>query len=70
MEALNSLPIDIIDTLTKEVTSLSQKYATTLSDLDAEIRQTELAFSAMLDDLTGSEFDRKGLDELQKLLRG
>jgi type I restriction enzyme M protein len=69
-EELNGLPGAVVDTLAKQVSALSQKYALTLTDLEGEIQRTEQEFSAMLDQLTGSEYDRKGLAELQKLLRG
>ena len=35
----------------------------------AEINQTEKEFSAMLDELTGSEFDMEGLAKLRNLLK-
>ena len=70
IDSLKSLPKAIIDTLSKSVTDLAQKYATTLNDLESEIKRTEEEFSSMLDGLTGSEFDMKGLDELKNLLRG
>lgn len=69
-EELNGLPGAVVDALAKQVSALSQKYALTLTDLEGEIQRTEQEFSAMLDQLTGSEYDRKGLAELQKLLRG
>lgn len=70
IDALNGLPTAVVDELTKKVVALTQKYATTLNDLESEIEHTETEFSAMLDDLTGSEFDMKGLAELKNLLRG
>ena len=68
--SLHGLPTAVIDTLSKKVTELSQKYATTLNDLESEIEKTEEEFSSMLDDLTGSEYDMKGLAELKNLLKG
>lgn len=70
VDALNSMPKAVVDVLAKKVADLAQKYATTLHDLECEIEQTEKEFSSMLDELTGSEFDMKGLTELKKLLRG
>ena len=67
---INSLPKSVLSELSKKVLALSKKYATTLNDVDAEIKKTEADFSAMLDDLTGSEFDMKGIAELKKLLEG
>lgn len=70
VNALNGLPKAVVDSLTKKVADLAQKYATSLNDLESEIERTEKEFSSMLDDLTGSEFDMKGLAELKNLLRG
>ena len=70
VNALNGLPKAVVDALAKKVADLAQKYATTLNDLESEIERTEKEFSSMLDDLSGSEFDMKGLAELKNLLRG
>lgn len=70
ISALYKLPKAIVDTLSKKVNDLAKKYSTTLNDLETEIEQTEKDFCTMLDDLTGDEFDMKGLAELKKLLRG
>ena len=67
---LHALPEAVVTALSKTVTALAQKYAVTLNDLDADIRRTEKEFCGMLDDLTGSEFDLKGLAELKALLGG
>ena len=69
-DSLNSLPKAVVDTLTKKVTALAQKYAVTLNDLESEIERTEKEFCAMLDELTGSEYDMQGIAELRKLLGG
>ncbi len=70
VESLHGLPLAAIDTLSKKVTELSQKYAVTLNDLESSIEETEKEFSSMLDNLTGSEYDMKGLAELKNLLKG
>ena len=68
--ALHALPEAVVSALSKEVAALAKKYAITMNDLDADIRRTEKEFTAMLDELTGSEFDMKGLAELKALLGG
>lgn len=68
VDSLNNLPKAVVDALSKEVSNLAQKYSTTLNDLEAEIKQTEKEFSAMIDELTGSEFDMEGLAKLKNLL--
>ena len=70
VKQLYELPQAAVDGLAKKVSALAQKYAATLTGLDAEITQTEREFSAMLDQLTGSASDMAGLAELKKLLGG
>ena len=38
--------------------------------LDEQIKASETALAGMIDELTGSEFDMKGLSEFQSLLKG
>lgn len=54
----------------KSVQTLADKYAVTYLELDKQIQASEAALAAMMDDLTGSEFDMKGLGEFQSLLKG
>lgn len=68
--ALMDLPNQIITELIKEVQSLEDKYATTLTEIEDEIKEAENALSTMLDDLCGSDFDMKGLASLKVLLGG
>ena len=67
MENLKKLPESVVSTLIAKTSALADKYAVTLTDIDAEIEETEAEFCAMLDELTGSEFDMIGLSELKKL---
>ena len=64
------LPGGIVDGLVKKLEELGKKYETTYSELEQEIRETEQLLASMIDELEGSEFDRKGLGEFQSLLRG
>ena len=59
---------DQLEEFGKKLEALTQKYSITLSDLGEEIQQTEKELQGMLDDLTGSEFDEKGIAEFKKLL--
>ena len=61
LENLRKLPENIIDNLTKAVQQLSKKYETTFFDIEREIEETERELSDMTDELTGDEFDMKGL---------
>lgn len=69
-EQLHSLPDQLVNALAAKVQALSEKYAVTFASVEDEIRQTEQELSAMIDDLTGSDFDMQGLKELQSLLGG
>lgn len=68
--SLSSIPDSIINDLISKVQKLSEKYETTYSDIEQQIQNTEKELCSMLDDLTGSDFDMKGLAEFRKLLEG
>jgi len=68
LNELNQLPTAVINDLTNRVQTLADKYATTYADVAADIKTTEHSLAAMLDDLTGNEFDQQGLAELKALL--
>ena len=70
LDSLSNLPQTLINDLATKLQKLSKKYETTYLDLDTEIRKTEKSLASMIDDLEADEFDKKGLLELQKLLRG
>lgn len=68
--SLRAMPVAIIAGLEKAVQALADKYAVTYVELDGQIRASETALAGMIDELTGSEFDMKGLSEFQSLLKG
>ena len=68
--ALNKIPDDVIADLVAQVRSLAEKYATTYAEVAGQIAETKAQLAALINDLTGSEHDMKGLNELQSLLRG
>lgn len=70
LAALKKLPQERVDAFAGALQKIADKYSTTYSDLAKEIEETEKQLSSMIDQLTGSEFDMKGLSELQALLRG
>ena len=53
-----------------KVKALSEKYTVTYSALESEIQETQSALSTLIDELTGNEYDQRGLSEFQKLLKG
>jgi len=59
---------DQLEDFGKKLEALTQKYSITLSDLGEQIQTTEKELQGMLDELTGSEFDEKGIAEFKKLL--
>ena len=67
---ISALPLRIVDTLTAKLEALAKKYQTTFEDVEKEIADTEASLTAMIDQLTGSDFDMQGLLELKKLLGG
>ena len=70
VESLNKLPNILINNFTTKLQKISTKYETTYLKIDEEIEQTENELADMIDDLVADEFDLKGLQEFQKLLRG
>ena len=70
LDSLSKLPQTLINDLAAKLQKLSKKYETTYLDLDTEIRKTEESLASMIGDLEADEFDKKGLLELRKLLRG
>ncbi len=70
VSAILALPKSAIDSFTKKIIVLSEKYTVTLNDIEDSIASTEKELCGMLDNLTGNTFDMKGLAKLKKLLGG
>ena len=70
VNSLHQQPQTEIATLTARVVTLSEKYATTYKAVAEQIQTTEQNLSALMDELTGNEFDMQGLAEFQLLLKG
>lgn len=68
--SLHNLPEVVINELAAKVQALSEKYATTYKEVVEQIHETESSLSSLLDELTGNEYDMKGLREFQLLLKG
>ncbi|NCB49433.1 MAG: type I restriction-modification system subunit M [Alphaproteobacteria bacterium] len=68
--SINKLPDGIINDLASKVKVLSEKYAVTYSEVEQQIQTMEASLSAMMDELTGNEYDMKGLEEFKSLLKG
>lgn len=70
IKSLAGLPNSLIHEFISKLEALCKKYETTLSDIEQQIKETEKQLNDMLDELTGNEFDMKGIQELKKLLGG
>ena len=68
--AVDSLVEPMLNTLVKKLEDLYKKYSETMRDIDEQITDTEKSLCSMLEDLTGSDSDMAGLEELRKLLGG
>lgn len=67
---LQKMPEVILDKLSAKVQALADKYSITFSDVEDKIEETEAILSSMIEQLTGSDVDIKGLTELKSLLGG
>ncbi len=65
-----SIPDAIIDSLVDALDALSDRYATTYADIDAQIQSAEAELAGILEQLEGDEFDMAGIRELANLLGG
>ena len=68
--SLRSIPDTVIADFIDKLEAICKKYDTTFAQVEEEIADTERSLISLLDDLTGSEFDMKGLAEFKKLLGG
>ena len=68
--ALHSIPGSIIADLVSQVRALAEKYATTYAELAGQIAETKSSLASLIDELTGNDYDMKGLGEFQALLKG
>jgi len=68
VNGMAKLPENVIDVFASKLEKLSEKYSTTFAEVEEQIVQTETELSAMLDELTGDKFDKKGITEFKKLL--
>ncbi len=69
VQLLNNLPDNVIDTLSRKLQHLADKYATTYAAVAKDIKQAENALADLLDNLTGNEHDMKAMNEFKNLLK-
>ena len=70
INGLDKMIDDIVIEFAKSIEKLSTKYEQTLKDIDNEISKTEKELTSMMDELTGSEYDMKGLEDFKSLICG
>ncbi len=70
IENLHTLPGQQIDVLIRKLEALLSKYKITYADNARHIQQTERELANMIEELSGNEFDLKGLTEMKTLFAG
>lgn len=66
--SLNEMPGKVVDDFISSLTKMTEKYSETLSSIGNEIKQTQKELFELMDELTGNEFDMKGLENLKGIL--
>ena len=70
VSAMIKLPQAVVSELIGKIETLVNKYSVTYAEIANQTRDTERTLSNMINDLSGNEFDMKGLIEFQALLKG
>lgn len=70
VNGLAKLPGSIVNEFISKLETLAKKYETTFFEVEEEIHSVESSLTGMLDQLTGNDYDMKGLAEFKKLLGG
>lgn len=68
VEALNGMPGAVVADFIDAITKLTEKYAVTLTSLNKQIETTQKELFSLMEELTGNDFDIKGLETLKNLL--
>ncbi|MCI6186813.1 MAG: N-6 DNA methylase [Spirochaetia bacterium] len=66
--SLNEMPGKVVDDFISSLTKMTEKYSETLVSIGKEINQTQKELFDLMDELTGNEFDMKGLENLRGIL--
>ncbi len=70
VDKILALPDHLFTELASKIDVLCKKYETTLASIEEELHETECILADMMNDLTGNEYDMRGLEELKALLWG
>lgn len=68
IKELTSIPDKLLSNFSSGLSKLVDKYSETYADISNQIDKTAKELSELIDQLTGDEFDMKGLEELKELL--
>ena len=66
--SLNGMPQKVVDDFVSALTKVAEKYSETLASIGNEIKQTQKELFELMDELTGNDFDMKGLETLKGIL--
>lgn len=66
--SLNEMPGKVVDDFISSLTKMTEKYSETLSSIENKIKQTQKELFELMDELTGNDFDMKGLEKLKGIL--
>lgn len=66
--SLNEMPGKVVENFISSLTKMTEKYSETLSSIGNEIKQTQIELFELMDELTGKDFDLKGLENLKGIL--
>lgn len=67
---LKDLTTEVIEDFISKIEYLKEKYETTYKEVSDNIITSKKSLCSMIDELTGNEFDMKGLEEFKKLIGG
>lgn len=70
VDELKELPNSVFDDLTNKLQALCVKYDNNLLSIDREISVAQASLSTMIEELTGDDYDMKGLALLKSMLLG
>lgn len=68
--ALNEMPKNLIADFINDITKMTEKYNDTLTSLNKQIETTQNELFSLMGELTGNDFDIKGLETLKSILGG
>lgn len=70
VDSLNEMPCSVVADFIDAIKKLTEKYAVTLTSLNKQIETTQNDLFSLMGELTGNDFDIKGLETLKSILGG